>query len=138
MAVLLLGLSALPAFAQNENVMNVHVDKAVAIPGKVLPPGDYVFRLADSVTRPADVQVMSADGKTEYGFIPVYSAYRTAGSDTEVTTTPPDNFGIACIDSWYFPGEQDGYRFIYSKTDLRKIDMIAQQMNLGGAQAGMP
>jgi len=122
---LLFAVFALPSFAQNETVMDVHVNQAVAIPGHVLRPGDYVFRLVESVARPADVEVMSADGKALYGVFPVYDAYRTSDVASEITTAP-DESGLARIDAWYFPGYQDGYRFIYSNSDLRKIETIAQ------------
>lgn len=117
--------------------MNVHVDKAAAIPRNVLEPGDYVFRLLDSSTRPADVAVTSADGKTFYGILPVFTASRNSGGDSEITVTAPDEAGLARIDSWYFPGNQDGFRFIYSNSDIRQAHVIARQMKSGAAGTGM-
>lgn len=137
LVVLFLAVATIPSFAQNESVMDVHVDKAVAIPNNVLQPGDYVFRFLDSTTGPHDVEVMSADGETFYGILPVFAAYRNSGGDLEITTTAPDEAGLARIDSWYFPGSQDGFRFIYSKSDIRKADMVAQQMKSGAAGSGM-
>lgn len=136
LVVLFLAVSTIPSFAQNESVMNVHVDQAVAIPSHVLQPGDYVFRLLDSPTRPNDVAVMSADGATFYGILPVFTASRISGGDSEITTTAPDAAGLARIDSWYFPGSQDGFRFIYSKSDIRKADMMAHRMKSGTAGSG--
>jgi hypothetical protein len=137
--VLVLVVSTIPSFAQNKNesVMNVHVDRAVAIPRNVLEPGDYVFRLLDTASRPDDVAVTSADGKTFYGILPVFAASRDSGGDSEIAVTAPDEAGLARIDSWYFPGSQDGYRFIYSKSDIRKADMMAQRMKSGAAGSGM-
>lgn len=128
---------ALPAFAQNESVMDVHVDKAIAIPGKVLVPGNYVFRLLHSAAEPNDVAVQSADYKTFYGFIPVFTAYRSSEDGSQIKASAPDNSGLARIKSWFFPGEQEGYRFIYSKADIRKADMIAQNMKSKGVESGM-
>ena len=136
LVVLVLVASALPSFAQNESVMNVHVGAAVAIPGNVLEPGDYVFRLLDSSSRPDNVAVLSADGKTSYGIFPVFTAFRNSGGDNEIAVTAPDDAGIARIDSWYFPGNQDGFRFIYSKSDIRKADMMAHRMKSGTAGSG--
>jgi hypothetical protein len=137
LVVLFLAVSTIPSFAQNESVMNVHVNKVVAIPSNVLQPGDYVFRLLDSSGRPNDVAVMSADGQTFYGFIPVYDAYRDSDGDSEIVITAPDEAGLARIDSWYFPGQQTGSRFIYSKSDIRRADMLAQKMKSGAAGSGM-
>ena len=137
LVALFLAVSAIPSFAQNENVMDVHVDKAVAIPNNVLKPGDYVFRFLDSTTGPHDVEVLSTDGKTFYGILPVFTAFRNSEGGSEVTITAPDDAGLARIDSWYFPGSQNGYRFIYSKSEIRKADIIAQQMKSGAAGTGM-
>lgn len=79
---LLFIFSCLPSFAQNDSVMNVHVNNAVAIPSKVLSPGDYQFRLLDSASRPRDMEVLSADGKTFYGIFPVCEASRNTADDS--------------------------------------------------------
>ena len=128
---LLLTLLALPAFAENDSVMDVHVYHPIAIPGKILQPGNYVFRLASSVTRPTDVEVMSADGKTFDGVFPVYQAFRESYNGSKIRTVGPDASGLTRIKSWYFPGEQYGYRFIYSRSDLHNLDVVAQQMKPG-------
>ncbi len=117
-----------PAFAQQDSVINVHVDKAVAIPGYVLLPGDYVFRLADTNSYPDFVEISTADGSRTFGFIRVFEAKREHASGDKMIISQPDAAGLQRIKSWYFPGETYGYRFIYSKGDLRKADMIAQQM----------
>ena len=39
----------------------------VELPGVALPPGKYVFRLANPETGRSVVQVLSADGKMAYG-----------------------------------------------------------------------
>lgn len=136
--LLFLVASSVPSFALNDSVVDVHVEKAVAIPSKVLVPGNYVFRLLDSSSRPHDVEVMSADGKTFYGIIPVYeTSPRDSGLGNEITITAPDESGLARINSWYFPGSQYGYRFIYSKSDIRKADMVAQQMKSNNTEVGM-
>jgi hypothetical protein len=137
LVVLFLAVSSILSSAQNQSVMNVHVDQAVAIPRNVLEPGDYVFRLLDTPTRHADVAVTSADGRTFYGILPVFTASRNSGRDSEMTVTAPDEAGLARIDSWYFPGSHDGYRFIYSKSDIRRADRMAQRMKSGAAGTGM-
>ena len=128
---------ALPALAQNESVMDVHVDKTVAIPGNILQPGNYVFRLVDSASSPYDVGVFSAHFKTFYGYIPVFPAYRSSEGGSQITATAPDKSGLARINSWFFPGQQEGYRFIYSKSAIRKEDMVAQNMRSKGGESGM-
>ena len=127
---------AVPAFAENNTVINVHLDNAVAIPGNVLAPGNYVFRLEESGHR--IVAISSADSKTFYGFIPVYTATRDSSNGTDIRATELDAAGLARIDSWFFPGEQNGYRFIYSNSDIAKTDAAVRRMQMKskGNQSG--
>lgn len=120
---------ALPAFAQNESVMDVHLNNQVAIPGKVLAPGNYVFRLVNIATTPQEVVVLTPNGSPVSGFIPVFESIREHEGNTVVKTTAPDRAGVVRITSWYFPGQRYGYRFVYSKSDKRKLDMIARSMH---------
>jgi hypothetical protein len=121
-------MATIPALALQDTVINVHVDKAVAIPGHVLRPGDYVFRMADSETYPGYVQISSADGSQEFGFVQVFAGRRQTYNGTKLVMSHPDQAGLEHVVAWYFPGERYGYRFIYSKRQLRNADMIAQHL----------
>jgi hypothetical protein len=135
--VMLAAMLAIPAFASNDDMTIVHVKEPVAIPGHVLKPGAYIFRLADTATQPPFVEVMSQSGSRTYGFIPVFTASRGAdqyGNEIDVKT---DNSGLARISAFYLPGMNDGYRFIYSRSDLRKADLMASRMEKSGTIAGM-
>ncbi len=125
------------AFAENTAVMNVHVEKAVAIPGKVLLPGNYIFRLQDSGSGQNIVAITSADSDKTYGFVQVFTARRNSYNGASIQETAADATGLTRIDSWYFPGQQSGYRFIYSKGDLRKLETAAQKMKSNGTAAGL-
>ena len=121
-------VAAIPALAQQDTVMDVHVDKAVAIPGHVLLPGDYVFRMVDSQTYPGYVQISSADGSKELGFVQVFASERRSFDGTKMMLSHPDRAGLEHVVSWYFPGARYGYRFIYSKRQLRNADLLAQRL----------
>lgn len=125
----------IPALAQNNTVLNVHVQKAVAIPGNVLGPGDYTFRLSEVGEGRSVVAISSADSKIVYGFVHVYTAQRDSVGESEVVTTGA-GAGVDRIDSWYFPGQQHGFRFIYSKSDLSKLDQMAQKATPKGTASG--
>jgi hypothetical protein len=123
---------ALPAFAENNSVMNVHVNKAVAIPGKVLAPGDYVFRLLNVGGGGSPVvAISSADYSAVYGFVQVYASYRNEPSATEIQSVASEGSDVKRIDSWFFPGQKDGYRFIYSKSDLEKLAVLGGKKTMG-------
>jgi len=124
-----------PALAENNTLIKVHVDKAVAIPGNVLAPGDYIFRMTDPAR--TVVSISSADSKTVYGFVPVFSTDRNSAKGSEIRETAHDATGLARIDSWFFPGEKSGFRFIYSQSDIRKADTIAKRLKSDGTSSGM-
>ncbi len=123
-------VAAIPALAVQNSVMNVRIDKAVAIPGQVLLPGSYTFRLVDSDTYPGFVQILSANGSRNYGFIHVFASKRQNAGKAKLVLSEPDQAGLEHVVSWYFPGQSDGYHFIYSKRELRNADLIAQRMQI--------
>lgn len=129
-------ITALPALAQQESVMDVHLDKAAAIPGHVLPPGHYVFRLMNQSSYPGFVQITSRNGSNDYGFIQVFPSRRQNAGNTKFVLSQPDQAGLARVKAWYFPGEKYGYRFDYTKRQIRHADLIAQRMQ-AKSNAGM-
>lgn len=131
---LLVFVIALPVFAQGTNVMDVHVDHPVAIPGNVLRPGNYVFRLLDNLK---EVEITSKNDNHDYGFLPVFSTYRSSANGSQIKASRPDASGLARIKSWYFPGSRIGYKFIYSKSEIHKSDIIARNMKSTETQSGM-
>jgi hypothetical protein len=126
--VLGLTLLAMPSFAQQESRFDLKINGRVAIPGRVLPAGAYVFRLMNSDTYPQIVEVMSADGTSTYGLFHVVPAQRLEAGDSQVTLTDPDSAGLQSVSEWYFPGTMDGYQFVYSRKDIQKEDRIAQRL----------
>ncbi len=128
--LLLMVLGTMPAFAQNESVTYVHVNRAVAIPGRILEPGDYQFRVIPSEQFPGFVEVMSKDGGNFLGVIRVFPAIRNDEYlGNEITVAHTREAGLDRIDSFYFPGLETGYRFVYSRGDLHKIDLASATMN---------
>jgi cobalamin biosynthesis Mg chelatase CobN len=94
----------------------------VSIPGVTLPPGQYLFRLADPTTSRTVVQVLSADGTTPYGMFFTYPADRfEAAERPEVRFMETAKGMPAAIRTWWYPGERRGYEFIYPKDQARKL-----------------
>jgi hypothetical protein len=94
----------------------------VSIPGVTLPPGQYLFRLADPTTSRTVVQVLSADGTTPYGMFFTYPADRfEAAERPEVRFMETAKGTPAAIRTWWYPGERRGYEFIYPKDQARKL-----------------
>jgi hypothetical protein len=92
----------------------------VEVPGVALPPGKYLFRIAD--TGGKVVQVLSADGKTPYAMFFSLPAERvTPASEPEVRfiETPPGT--PPAIKTWWYPGETTGREFIYPKEQAQRL-----------------
>ncbi len=100
----------------------------VAIPGKTLPAGQYIFRLADPLSSAKVVQVLSADGKTPYGQFFSYSAERPEPAATPEVRFMETAKGMpAAIKTWWYPGERIGYEFVYPKDQARRLAQGATQ-----------
>jgi len=106
----------------------ITITEPLQIPGAVLTPGKYVFKLADSSSNRHIVQVFNEDeshiintilaipnerlrptGKSEFGFWEV-----PAGS------TP-------ALRSWFYPGNNMGQEFAYPKQEASKLTTIVKE-----------
>jgi hypothetical protein len=84
----------------------------VEIPGKVLPAGTYVFRLADSTSRHV-VQVFDQTGRILATVLTIAAARPTAADATRITFDEQPATAPFPIKQWFYPGELGGEEFIY-------------------------
>jgi hypothetical protein len=88
-------------------------NKAVEIPGKVLPAGTYVFELADLPASRHVVRVFDRDGRILATVFTISTLRRTAAGGTRITfEEQPANAGFP-IKKWFYPGHLDGEEFVY-------------------------
>jgi hypothetical protein len=87
-------------------------NKAVEVPGKVLPAGTYVFELADLPASRHVVRVFDRDGRILATFFTISTLSRTAAGDTRVTFEEMRAGGFP-IKKWFYPGHLEGEEFIY-------------------------
>jgi hypothetical protein len=85
----------------------------VEIPGKVLPAGKYVFRLADSASNRHVVQVFDQAGRILATIFTIPAARLSATDDTRVTFEEQPAGAPFPIKKWYYPGNLNGEEFIY-------------------------
>lgn len=92
----------------------VTFNQAVEIPGQVLLPGTYVFKLMDSQADRNIVQVFSKDETHLYATILAIPDYRiepkgrTIIKFEERTSSSPE-----AIKAWFYPGDLYGQEFVY-------------------------
>ena len=119
-----LALVASRATAQQANTTErtfMTFSTAVEMPGVMLQPGTYVFKLADSPSRNV-VQVWDQDEKNMIGHWTYVQAERPRVSeDTVVMFRETREGATPAVQFWYFPGEQIGKEFIYPKDQAQRI-----------------
>jgi hypothetical protein len=95
--------------------------ESVQLPGVVLAPGTYVFKVPDFNYRHV-VQVFNADESKILATILAISDERQSGTDRtalrlgEGTRDLPEP-----LLTWFYPQEKTGREFIYSKERVRQI-----------------
>jgi len=115
-----------PAMADESNKeTRMQTSVPLRIPGHVLEPGKYVFRLADSASNRNIVQVFSEDAngnETLVTTLLAISAYRQQTPEEPIFNfdeRPADS--PEAIRSWFYPGDNTGWEFVYSKSDRIEI-----------------
>jgi hypothetical protein len=89
---------------------------AVQIPGKVLPAGIYVFRLADVSGERNIVQVWNADQTELVATVMGWPEYLDTAPSTNMFIFAEQGKGLPpLLRSWFQAGNRSGERFIYPK-----------------------
>jgi hypothetical protein len=98
----------------------------VEVPGQVLLPGTYVFKLADSASDRNIVQVFNKDETRLFGTFLAIPDYRVKPADKSIITFEERASGSPeAIRTWFYPGENYGHDFVYPKpkaTELAKAN----------------
>ena len=108
--------SPLKAETVSEDKAIVTFDRPVEVPGKVLPPGTYVFKSLDNNEL---VQVFSADGRQLFATVVVVPEDRPA-QDSNVECYVQLNKTRADapqeVEGFFLPGHLTGFQFVYPAT----------------------
>ena len=116
LATLMAGAAMLPsAKADDRNKETiVTFNNAVQIPGQVLPPGTYVFKLADSQSDRHIVQIFTEDESDLVATISAIPAYRlNPTGDTLITFEERPSGSPEAVKRWFYSGELSGVGFVY-------------------------
>jgi hypothetical protein len=92
------------------------INAPVEIPGQVLLPGTYVFKLADSSSDRNIVQVFNKDESHLYGTFLAIPDYRLKPADKPIITFEERPIGTPeAVKAWFYPGQNYGHDFVYPK-----------------------
>lgn len=117
-------------------------NQPVQIPGQILPAGTYLFKQANDDNLDL-VQVFSSDRSHLYATLqttPTESGQ--VRDDTAVTLAEQGAGNPDVLLKWFYPGEETGHEFVYSKQLEKEIARERQQtvvVNQGpvtGSEAG--
>jgi LPXTG-motif cell wall-anchored protein len=90
---------------------------AVEVPGRVLPAGEYVFKLANSPANRQIVQIFTQDEKQIIGTFLTIPDYRLKPvSHTTISFDERAGGAPEAVRSWFYPGKNYGHQFLYRKT----------------------
>src|SRR6266436_2343142 len=116
LGAIVLGIGLAPRCAADEHDKKTIVtfSAPVEVPGKVLPPGTYVFKLLDSTSNRNIVQIFDKDEKQLYETVLAIPNYRQEPSDKPLIKLEerPSNSPEA-IKAWFYPGDNYGQEFVY-------------------------
>jgi len=102
-------------------------NEPVEIPGQVLPAGAYVFRLLDSPSDRNIVQIFTEDQKHLLATILAISDYRLDPTDKTVVTFEERAAGLPqAIHTWFYPGDNSGFEFVYPKAEPQIVAKAAE------------
>jgi hypothetical protein len=109
-----------PAMADESNKRTeLQFSSPVRVPGHVLAPGKYVFELLENTGDPNTVQVFSLDSEGHESLVTTFFAvpdYTLNTPDKTVINFEERNSGAPeAIHSWFYPGDNTGWEFIYPK-----------------------
>jgi hypothetical protein len=100
----------------------------VEVPGQVLLPGSYVFKLLDTQADRHIVQVFNKDQNHLIGTFLTIPDYRMKPSDKPLLTFEERAAGAPeAIKSWFYPGDSYGNEFVYPKKRATEIAAQSQQ-----------
>jgi hypothetical protein len=111
-----------------DNRTVVTFSKPVEIPGMVLPPGKYIFKLLDSETNRNIVQIFNADQSHLYATLLAISDYRLLPRSKTVISFEERAAGSPeAIKAWFYPGENYGQEFVYPKSRAVELAKAVKQ-----------
>jgi hypothetical protein len=110
---------AIPASADQRNKKTtITFDQPVEVPGMILPPGTYVFKLLNSETNRNIVMVYNAEENHLFTMILAIPNYRLRPNDDPVLRFKEGLRGAPdALRGWFFSSDTWGQEFVYPRTE---------------------
>jgi hypothetical protein len=96
----------------------VNFSAPVEIPGQILPPGTYVFKLVNLPDTRNVVQIQSEDQSFTYATLLTVNTWRSRPTNhTRFLFDERSGDQPEALQTWYYPGDTRGLDFIYPAYD---------------------
>jgi hypothetical protein len=142
LALLLTVATILPPVANAEQWNKetiVTFNSAVAVPGKILPPGTYVFKLAGSQSDRQLVQILTQDQRQVLASIQAIPDYRLAPAEKPVIALKESPAGRPeVLESWFYPGDKYGVQFVYPSSGIEPAQVAPEVASNTGSADTIP
>jgi LPXTG-motif cell wall-anchored protein len=100
----------------------------VEIPGRVLDPGTYVFKLADSLSDRNIVEVFNKNENHLYGIFLAIPDYHLKPAGKPIITFEERAAGAPeAVKAWFYPGDNYGHEFVYPKVRAAELARVNHQ-----------
>jgi Protein of unknown function (DUF2911) len=134
---------AIAAYADEANQqIKLTFNKAVEIPGQVLPAGTYTFQLAAPDDDQNLVQIFDADQRVLYATLPTVPTERAqATADVSVTLAESNTEKAGVLLKFFYPGRLTGHELVYSNQEEKGLAQTKPETFVGGelvSNAGTP
>jgi hypothetical protein len=111
--------------SEEDQATELTFNKAVQIPGRVLPAGTYWFILADNNDAPNIVQIFNADRSTLYATVLTNNAERSNPTDnTAITFADRGSMQPETLVTWFYPGYTSGHEFVFSNHEEKELAQV--------------
>jgi hypothetical protein len=125
-SVLMLSSSVMADEWNKKTVMTFN--EPVEIPGMVLNPGTYIFKLFDSVSDRNIVEVTNKEETHVYAIIMAIPDYRMEPTGKTIVNFEERPSGSPeAIESWFYPGDNYGLEFVYPENRAVELAKAANR-----------
>jgi hypothetical protein len=111
------GLRSSPADQWDRKTV-VNFSAPVEIPGQILPPGTYVFKLVNLPDTRNVVQIQNEDQSFTYATLLTVNTWRSRPTNhTRFLFDERSSDQPEALQTWYYPGDTRGLDFVYPAYD---------------------
>jgi hypothetical protein len=111
-----------------DKATRITVNQPFEIPGKILPAGTYIVKIADLVGERHVVRFLSEDGLTVYATLIGIPSYRFEPTDnTAFTFYESEMNRPRAVHSWFYPGYRYGVEFAYPEKRALEIARVIEE-----------